>query len=140
MYYCKGSTTYHMHISTKSMKPVEEDIVDTRGSEKEQFQQIEPMIDNSQKIEVEQLLHSSIANENVTLDKRDCEVLTHNIKCVQLSQSPSCQSALLNQLKVDSESIDPDHNSCAVDISDIDDRDTLSDVLDGKSMNMYFKL
>ena len=77
------------------MKPVEEDIVGTRESEKEQFQQIEPVKDNSQKIEVEQLLHSSIAKENVTLDERDCEVFTHNIKSVQLSQSPPCQSALL---------------------------------------------
>ena len=133
----KGTTTYHMHNSTKSMNLFEEDIVDTKESEKVQFQQIETVKDNSQKIEVERLLHSSTANENVTLDKRDCEVLTHNIKCVQLSQSPSCQSALLNQLKVDSASIDPEQNYCAVDTSDIDDRDTLSDILDGKAMNMY---
>ena len=35
------------------MNLFEEDIVDTRESEKEQFQQIEPVKDNSQKIEVE---------------------------------------------------------------------------------------
>ena len=103
----KESTTYH--IPTKSVTPVEEDIFDARDSEKKQIQQTEQVQNIPQIIEFEQLYHT--LNVTATLDKRNCEVHTQNVEYTPSSQSMSCQSAIPNQLKDVSPSIDPDHVS-----------------------------
>ena len=126
----KESDTYR--IPTKSVTPAEEDIFDARDSEKKQFQQIERVQNNSQKIEVEQLFHTP--NVNATLDKRECEVHVHaeNVEYIQSSQSMSCQSAVPNQLRDVLPSVDSDRASDGANISD--DRDILSNIFDGKAI------
>ena len=127
----KDTTTYH--IPTKSLTSVEEDTFDTTDSEEKQFQQMKVVKNGSWKIEVEPFFHTP--SVNVALDKKDCEVHTQNVKCIQLSPSLSYQSAVHNQLKVKvaSPSVDPDQDSYAVNLSD---KDTSSNILDGKTINM----
>ena len=123
----KESTTYYISTKSDSVRPVEEDIFDTRDLENIQFQQNEPVQNISQKIEVEQLFH--------TPNKRDCEVITQDIESIQSSQSMSCQSAIPNQIKDVLPSVDPDRVFVAANVTD--DRDTLSSILDGKAITSY---
>ena len=82
---------------------------------------------NSQRIEVEQLFHTS--NNNVTSDKI--------VECIQSSQSTSYQSAMPIQEEDVLPSVVPDCTTVAVEISHDRSRSTLPDILDGKTLTVY---
>ena len=97
------------------------------GRENSQFQKINVVENNSQRIEVERLFHTS--NNNVTSDKI--------VECIQSSQSMSYQSAVPIQEENVLPSIVPDCTTVAVKISHDRSRDTLPNILDGKAITVY---
>ena len=92
-----------------------------------QLQKIEIAKNNSQRIEVEQLFHTS--NNTVTSDKI--------VECIQSSQSMSYRSAVPIQEEDVLPSVVPDCTTVAVKNSHDRSRGTLPNILDGKATTVY---